>query len=450
MLLDRIAKLEQRVEALEKGAAGSSAPANAADAPPTGIAPVRAANSVTSQTSPASTVSPSTSASSAPVVDIQPTQLPATFLGGTTLNVDVDTYYGYNFNNPIGRVNLLRAYDVSSNAVSLNQAGLILDNQPDLSKNKRWGFRLDLQYGQATETLQGNPTNEPRPEIYRNIFQAYGTYIVPIGHGLHVDVGKFASSLGMEGNYSKDQINYSRSYFFNFLPFYHMGARVGYQFNDVLTLNYWLVNGTQQTEPFNGFKDEFFGLTLTPTKKVTWNINYYLGQEHPNVTYFPNGGAPPDAPTFQGVPFEPIANPPHGKLHLFDSYVNWQASQKLLVAVEGDYVLQRLYENSLPSHVTGGALWVQYRLRPKFWIGGRAEYLSDHGQLFTSINQALKETTFTTKYQVADGFDLFGEWRRDFSNQPYFYTDTLGVLKKEQNTATLGLVWWWGGKQEAW
>jgi len=130
--------------------------------------------------------------------------------------------------------------------------------------------------------------------------------------------------------------------------------------------------------------------------------------------------------------------------------VNWQASQKLLVAVEGDYVLQRLYENSLPSHVTGGALWVQYRLRPKFWIGGRAEYLSDHGQLFTSINQALKETTFTTKYQVADGFDLFGEWRRDFSNQPYFYTDTLGVLKKEQNTATLGLVWWWGGKQEAW
>jgi len=34
------------------------------------------------------------------------------FLGNTTINVGIDTYYGYNFNNPVGRVNLLRAYDV--------------------------------------------------------------------------------------------------------------------------------------------------------------------------------------------------------------------------------------------------------------------------------------------------------------------------------------------------
>ncbi len=45
---------------------------------------------------------------------------------------------------------------------------------------------------------------------------------------------------------------------------------------------------------------------------------------------------------------------------------------------------------------------------------------------------------------------LFGEWRRDFSNQPFFSTNTLGLLKRDQNTATLGLVWWWGGKQGAW
>jgi len=43
-----------------------------------------------------------------------------------------------------------------------------------------------------------------------------------------------------------------------------------------------------------------------------------------------------------------------------------------------------------------------------------------------------------------------GEWRRDASNHPYFLTDTLGILKKEQNTATLGVVWWFGGKEGAW
>jgi hypothetical protein len=42
------------------------------------------------------------------------------------------------------------------------------------------------------------------------------------------------------------------------------------------------------------------------------------------------------------------------------------------------------------------------------------------------------------------------EWRRDFSNVPFFLTDQAGVLKKEQNTAAVGLIWWWGQKQGSW
>jgi hypothetical protein len=53
-------------------------------------------------------------------------------------------------------------------------------------------------------------------------------------------------------------------------------------------------------------------------------------------------------------------------------------------------------------------------------------------------------------YRAKDSFLLRGEWRGDFSNNPYFYTSTLGVLKKEQNTATIGLVWWYGRKQGIW
>src|ERR1035438_10847727 len=54
-----------------------------------------------------------------------------TLLGGTTVNFLFDGYYGFNFNNPIGRVNLLRAYDVSANAFSLNQADVVLENAAD-------------------------------------------------------------------------------------------------------------------------------------------------------------------------------------------------------------------------------------------------------------------------------------------------------------------------------
>lgn len=370
------------------------------------------------------------------------------FLHGTTVNFLIDGYYAYNFNAPIGRVNLLRAYDVLSNAFSLNQADIVVENAPDPENGKRFGARLDLQFGQATETLQGNAANEPRPEIYRNIFQAYGTYVVPIGSGLSVDFGKWASSLGIEGTYTKDQMNYSRSYWFNFLPFYHMGARIHYQVNEKFGLNYWVTNGTQQTEPFNGYKDELVGFAVQPTKSLSWTVNYYLGQEHPDFQFVTNG--PPNLPLIQGMPFEPIPNPPNGKLHIFDSYATWNATSKLTFAAEGDYVLERLFARSKPSHTEGGAAYVHYQLNPKVAFAARSEYLSDDGGLFSGKTQALKEATATFEYKLSDNFLMREEWRRDWSNQPFFLTSTLFVLKRYQNTATIGLVWWFGGKQGAW
>jgi Putative beta-barrel porin-2, OmpL-like. bbp2 len=186
------------------------------------------------------------------------------FLRDTTINLSLDGYYAYNFNAPVGRVNLLRAYDVLSHNFNLNQADIIFDHLPDVSAGRRFGARLDLQFGQATDTLQGNPANEPRPQIYQNIFQAYGTYVAAVGNGLTIDFGKWSSSLGIEGNYTKDQMNYSRSFYYNFLPFYHMGVRVAYPVNDRFSLNYWIVNGTNQVEATNGFKDELFGFTAKP------------------------------------------------------------------------------------------------------------------------------------------------------------------------------------------
>lgn len=371
------------------------------------------------------------------------------FLRGTSINTLVDTYYGYNFNDPIGRVNRLRAYDVLSNAFSLNQADVIFENAPDLDTGKRWGARLDLQFGQATETLQGNAANELRPEVYRNIFQAYGAYIVPVGNGLTINFGKWASSLGIEGNFTQDQINYSRSYWFNFLPFYHMGARMNYPLSKTVTLNYWITNGTQQTEPFNNFKDQLIGFAFQPNSNFSWTLNYYLGQEHPDVQFLPSS-TDPSLPNLQGEPFLPIPNSPKGKLDIFDTYGTWQASKNWTLALEADYVIQRLYTNSYPQVTWGGAGYARYQLSPRVAIAARSEYMADQGGLFSGTAQALKDTTITLEQRLVDGFLLREEYRRDFSNQPYFYTGMLGVLKREQNTATLGVVWWFGPKKGPW
>jgi hypothetical protein len=412
----------------------------------------------TSQSASSPNASPALSANFQSQPDPQPALSPANIklldsLRNTTINLALDTYFAYNFNSPVGRVNLLRAYDVLSNEFSLNQADIVVDHPPDPASGRRWGGRVDLQFGQATDTLQGNPSNEPRPDIYRNVYQAYGTYVAPVGKGLTVDFGKWGSSLGIEGNYTKDQINYSRSYWFDYLPFYHMGVRATYPVTDRLSINYWVINGTNQVEATNGFKDELFGFTAKPQKNLTWTFNYYLGQEHPDRAAASNCGPIPVQP---GLCFTAITPAPNGKTHIFDSYASWQPTARLTLQVEGDYVIQRLWENSAPgessapSHVDGGAAYIKYQLTSKLALATRAEYLSDRGGLFSGITQALKENTVTFDYQVADGMLMRYEWRRDYSNQPSFLTDAQGVLSKQQNTATLGVIWWWGRKEGAW
>jgi hypothetical protein len=371
------------------------------------------------------------------------------FLRDTTFSVTLDGYYGYNFNKPIGRINLLRAYDVMSNSFSLNQAAIVIERAPNLEAGRRFGLRLDLQYGQATETVQGNAANELRPQVYRPVWQAYGTYVAPIGKGLTVDFGKFASSLGYETNFTKDNFNYSRSYYFNFLPFYHFGVRAKYPVSDKVTVMYHLMNGIQQSEDFNGFKSQHFALILTPAKKVSWQVNYYFGQEQRDTVPELNPGFA-SLPTQPGLSTNVIRPVPNGRLHIFDTYVTWNVTDKLILAGEGDYVVNRVQEVSAPLHIAGGVGYARYQFAPKFALAVRAEYLSDRGGLFSGVTQALKETTLTADFKLVEGFMLRGEWRRDFSNRPFFLTDSPGLLKKDQNTATVGLIWWIGRKEGAW
>lgn len=400
MLLDRIEKLEQRLAALEARAAGSEAPAQEAQAP-----------------------------FSAVQTEAAPSSLPAEAVpAGTTISVNLDGYYGYNFNRPFTGMNALRGYDVSGNSFAINQAGLVVERAPDVAAGRRLGARIDLMVGQATETLQGSPENELRPEVFRHLFQAYGTYIVPAGQGVTVDFGKWASSFGIEGNYTKDQFNYSRAYWFSFLPFYHMGIRASYPVTRHINATYWLTNGLNQTEDFNGFKSQAVLLNFQPSPRVSANLNYFAGQEQRRI----NGQAP------------------RGRSHFIDSYVTWQASERWDFAAEAAYAIERLTPASPLRLVYGGAGYARYRLSPRFNLAGRFTYLNDRDALFSGKAQALKDATATATFDLADGFQMRWELRRDWSNRSFFLTNNPNVIRRGQATALVGLIWWFGGKQGPW
>jgi hypothetical protein len=416
-MMEKIAALEERLSALEKKL----------------------------EAAPSTLAAPAVAASPAPA----PAEPSNSWLKDSTLNFYFDGYYLWNTNRPLGRVNLLRAYDVTANNFSVNQAGVVVERAADAAAGRRWGYRLDLMFGQATESLGGNPSNEPRPQVYRNLFQAYGTYVVPARRGLTVDFGKWASALGPEGTYTKDQINYSRSYFFNFLPFYHAGLRATYPVSDKLSLSYWLVNGANQTEDFNGFKSQNFQAAIKPTKNLTWTAQYYFGREGRDLEPALNPEIP-TIPSQPGLSITPIRPVPRGRLHILDTYAFWTPSDKLTFGGEFDYVINRLQADSSPQRVTGGAAYFKYQFTPKVYFGQRYERLDDVAGLFSGVSQNLNDSTSTLGLRPTEGFETRFEYRRDFSNVPFFFRRTPGAVSTHQDTFTLGLLWWFGGKSGSW
>ena len=105
------------------------------------------------------------------------TPAPANEWANVKFGATFEGYYQYNWNRPPDRTLLLRAYDTRSNTFSIQQAALVVDARRTSTPAAASALRVDLQFGQATETVQGGAANEPRPDVYRHIWQAYGTYL---------------------------------------------------------------------------------------------------------------------------------------------------------------------------------------------------------------------------------------------------------------------------------
>jgi hypothetical protein len=341
----------------------------------------------------------------------------------------LEGYYQYNWNRPPDRTVALRAYDTRSNSFSIQQAALVVDSPPAVADGRRYGLRVDLQFGQATETVQGSPANEPRPDVYRHVWQAYGSYVFPVGRGLQADFGKFASNLGYETNYAKDNQAFSRAYLFNFLPFYHSGLRLTLPVHDKITLMYMLTNGVQQTEDFNDFKSNHVTAILKPVSTVTWTIHYYAGREQPD------GGQP---------------GGPDGVFRVFDTYVTVNATSALMLGVDVNHTTNQVLEDDPSLALQGIGVYGRYQFTSATAVGARYERLDDEG-LFGGIDQVLHEATLTVEYKFGDNFILRGELRRDWSNANFF-PGRLGSAdaRGHQNTALGGGIWVIGNKQGAW
>jgi Putative beta-barrel porin-2, OmpL-like. bbp2 len=368
----------------------------------------------------------------------------AGLLGSTTISGFVDTYYGYNYNHPVDNNSGFRFFDQKTNTFALNMAEVIVDKAPDaMSAEGRFGYHVAAGYGQAANVVNGSDIAGDGSNFY--LKEAYGSYLAPIGKGLRIDVGKWVTPMGNEVIESNANWNYSRSLLFYYaIPYFHLGARATYVFNSKWTATGGIFNGWNNSFISHlGGVGQSSGLTYHAT--LAWTPNAKWG-----VTTVYMAGPVIDA-------YNPGLKVISDWKQLSDTIISYTPNSKWAFVVDGDYGFGPRYYNCLglcvvtPAKIKwwGVAGYAKYNFNPKSNFAVRYEYYGDPngytGLLLGSSGNGqghAQEVTGTYSYNLTSGLLVRGEYRYDFASQPLFLKgNNFSSLVKEQNTATLGLVY---------
>ncbi len=400
ILLDRIEELEKRlteVEARQPSAApsGTQAPAD------------------TSAQTPASTP-PATPAPASP---------PAWSAGPIDFSGLVDVYYGFNANHPASMNNQLYNFDVKANQFSLNMAKLSLAHSPDPV-----GFQLDFGFGRAFDIIAASEVGPNGQNVFRFVEQAFASLKPAGGKGFQVDFGKFNTAAGAEVIESHSNWNYSRSLLFAWaIPYNHFGLRTSFPVGSHFTGGFHLVNSWNTVEDTNSGKT-IGGMGTVTYSKFTWYNNYYAGPENLGTN--------------------------SGWRHLYDTTLLLTPSSKVNAYINFDYGQNRQFVDDGEGGITnvlskwyGVATALHFQPTSKWAFTPRVEWFKDRDGFSTGRAQDLKEVTLTGEYKWAEGLLARLEYRRDWSNQPFFDKNSNPASEKHQDTLTLGVVAFFGPKR---
>ena len=192
----------------------------------------------------------------------------------------LDAYEQVSLLAPNERAPLYRAFDDCEGAPSLGLARLTLAHAPEVV-----GFRLDVGVGDLANAFEDlDPASFAHPGLARGLSyveQGFVTVIAPIGRGVAVDVGKFATPVGFEENEGLANWHYSRSLLFTLAePTYHTGLRATTQATDALAISVFWLNGWN-TNFVDGNEMRGFGAAASwkPSERLELTVTYLGGPE---------------------------------------------------------------------------------------------------------------------------------------------------------------------------
>jgi len=321
----------------------------------------------------------------------------------------IDGYYSFNASHPASQFNTLRNFEVKANQFALNMTKLSMTHAADPV-----GFTLDLGFGRAWQVFHA--TDPAGTDIIQYIPQAYVSLKPKTWGGFQFDFGKFYTSAGAELTENNLTWTYGRGYLYTNGPYYHFGARVNKPLSEHFAVGFQLVNGWNNVEDNNSGKTMGVTTALT-TKKVSWFNNYYTGPEKAGTN--------------------------KGWRNFYDTVLNLTPTDRANFYVNFDYGKENL------AFGNKDATWVAIGVAGHFQttehtaLTARYENYDDRDGFITGQAQALNSFTMTGEYRWTQGLLSRLEYRRDWSDKPY-YERGFGGLSKNQDTITLGFVAYFG------
>ena len=380
-------------------------------------------------------------------------QTDSTDTGKLTISGYIDSYYLTAFNNPRSG-NLLGADQLAGRAFDRlpDQFALGLVQTKLAYSNRKSDLVIDLTFGPNAELGNfGNTTGafnlfQPQSPYVKSLYgtsaaikQAYFTYrLTP---KLSFTVGQFGTHIGYEVIDAPLNYNYSLSNLFNNGPFYHLGLKTAYAFNDKTSLMVGVVNNWDNLTDDNKQKSFISQFTFKPISTWTVYLNWIGGRnDDPYLTAQSRG--PGQAAVLNGY-----------QRNLFDLTTNFQVTPKFYLGLNAAYgwynfktnkqaerdTLTTLFHSTTPDW-GGVALYTNYAINDVVGVGVRYEYFTDKNNVRYLHAQNTSVTVTAPITLAASKLIIKPELRLDTSPSRY-YEDKNGQGVKTQTTLGVAFIY---------
>ena len=153
-----------------------------------------------------------------------------------------DIAYLFDPNDPPQQVTRSRGTSFHVNELVINMIGLSASKAA--APASRFGAELAVHAGKDAEVFGFSPTAPAMAASWlRYIGRANVSYLAPIGTGVTIQAGVFASPIGYDSLYAKDNANYTRPWTADFTPYLMLGANASHTFDNHSTVTAYVVNG---------------------------------------------------------------------------------------------------------------------------------------------------------------------------------------------------------------